>query len=45
MQTRSTNCIYRNNLNKTCFQHDIAYGKNKDLVKREESDKAVRSKP
>ena len=33
MQTGNTNFIYKNELNKACFQHDMAYGKTKDLVK------------
>ena len=31
VQTGYTNYIYRNELDKACFQHDIAYGKYKDL--------------
>ena len=31
MQTGNTYFIYRNEL--ACFQHDMAYGKSKDLVK------------
>ena len=27
MQTADTNYIYKNELDKTCFQHDTAYGK------------------
>ena len=34
MQTGNTNFIYKNELHKACFQHDMAYGKSKDLVKR-----------
>ena len=34
--------IYKNELDKACFQHDIAYGKSKDLVKRTQSDKVLR---
>ena len=34
MQTRNTDFIYRNELDKACFQYDMAYGKTKDLVKR-----------
>ena len=34
MQTGNTNFIYKNKLDKACFQHDVAYGKSKDLVKR-----------
>ena len=33
MQTGYTDFIYRNELDKACFQHDIAYSKTKDLVK------------
>ena len=34
MQTGNTNFIYKNELDKACFQHDMAYGKSKDLIKR-----------
>ena len=34
MQTGNTNFIYKNKLDKACFQHDMAYGKSKDLTKR-----------
>ena len=30
----NTNFIYKNELDKTCFQHGMAYGKSKDLAKR-----------
>ena len=40
MQTSDTNYIYRNDLDKACFQHNIAYGKYKDLERRTQSDKA-----
>ena len=33
MQTGNTDFIYRNELDKPCFQHNVAYGKSKDLVK------------
>ena len=39
-ETRGTNCIYKNGLDKACFQHDMAYGDFKDLVRRTASDKA-----
>ena len=39
MQTRNTDYIYKNELDKVCFQHDMAYGKSKDLAKRTQSDK------
>ena len=44
MQTGNTNFIYENELDKACFQHDMAYGKSKDLVKRTQSDKVLRDK-
>ena len=33
MLTGDTNYIYSNDLDKACFQHDMAYGKYKDLAK------------
>ena len=30
MQTGNTNFIYKNELDKACFQHDMAFGKTKD---------------
>ena len=33
MQTWNTDFIYKNELNKACFQHDMAYGWSKDLLK------------
>ena len=44
MQTGNTHFIYKSELDKACFQHDIAYGKSKDLVKRTQSDKIMRDK-
>ena len=44
MQTGNTDFIYRNELDKACFQHDMAYGKSKDLGKRNQSDKVLRDK-
>ena len=44
MQTVNTDFIYKNELDKACFQHDMAYGKSKDLVKRTQSDKVLRDK-
>ena len=37
--------IYQNELDKTCFQHDMAYGDFKDLTRRTASDKILREKP
>ena len=44
MQTGNTDFIYRNELDKACFQHNMAYGKSKDLAKRTQSDKVLRDK-
>ena len=44
METRNTNFIYKNELDKACFQHNMAYGKTKDLVKRTQSDKVLKDK-
>ena len=38
------NYIYKNELDKTCFQHDMAYGDFKDLAKGKASDKVLRDK-
>ena len=44
MQTGDTNYIYRNELDKACFQHDAAYSDSKDLAKRTQSDKVLKDK-
>ena len=44
MQTGNTDFIYKNELDKACFQHDMAYGKSKDLAKRTQSGKVLRDK-
>ena len=44
MQTGDTNYIYKNELDKVCFQHDMAYGKCKDLERRTQTDKALKTK-
>ena len=44
IQTGKTDAIYRNELDKACFQNDMAYGKSKDLAKRTQSDKVLRDK-
>ena len=36
--------IYKNDFDKACFQHDMAFGKSKDLTKRTQSDKVLRDK-
>ena len=42
MQTGNTDFIYKNELDKACFQHDMAYGKSKDLVRRTKSDREIK---
>ena len=44
MQSGNTDFIYKNELDKACFQHDMAYGKSNDLVTRTQSDKVLRDK-
>ena len=44
MQAGNTDFIYKNDLDKACFEHDMAYGKFKDLAKRSQSDKVLRDK-
>ena len=44
MQSGNTDFIYKNELDKACFQHDMTYGKSKDLFKRTQSDKVLRYK-
>ena len=44
MQTGDTNYIDKNDLDKTCFQQDMVYGKYKDLEKRIQSDKVLKDK-
>ena len=39
-----TNYVYKNELDKACFQHDMAYGGVKNLAKRTASDKVLRDK-
>ena len=43
-QTRNTDFIYKNELDKACFQHDMAYRKSKHLAKRSQSAKVLRDK-
>ena len=42
IQTGDTNYIYKNELEKACFQHDMAYGECKDLEKRTQSAKILK---
>ena len=43
-RTGDTRYIYRNELDKACFQHDSAYAHHKDLINRTEADKVLRDK-
>ena len=43
-RTVDTRYIYRNELDKACFQHDSVYADHKDLIKRTEVDKVLRDK-
>ena len=42
LKKRDTSYIYKNELNKACFQHEMAYGDFKDLKRRTASDKILR---
>ena len=42
MQTADMRYIYRKDLGKTCFQDDMAYRTDKDLVKRTKCDKFLK---
>ena len=44
VETGDTNYIYKNELNKACFQHDMAYGDFKDLKRRKQSDRVLKNK-
>ena len=43
-ETGDTSCIYKNQLDKSCFQHDMAYRDIKDIARRTASDKVLRDK-
>ena len=43
-ETGDTSSIYKNELHKACFQHDMAYRDFKDLAKRTIADKILRDK-
>ena len=43
-ETGDTSYIYKNELDKACFQHDMAYGNFKDLARRTFSDKILSDK-
>ena len=44
METGDTNYIYRNELDRACFQHDMAYEDFKDLKRRTQSAKVLKNK-
>ena len=41
-ETRDSQYIYQNEVNKACFQHDMAYGDFKDLNRRTATDKVIK---
>ena len=43
-QTGDSRYIYKDELDKACFQHDLAYGDFKDLAKRTAADKVLKNK-
>ena len=43
-ETGGTSYIYKNELDKACFQHDMTYGDFKDLPKRTAADEVLRDK-
>ena len=43
-ETGDTKYIYRNELDKTCFKHDMVYGDFRDLARRTAADKVLRDK-
>ena len=44
LSTSKLDYIYKNDLDKACFQHDMAYNKYKDLEKRTQSDVVLKNK-
>ena len=44
LKTEDLRYIYGNELDKVCFQHDMAYGDFKDLKRRTQSDKVLKDK-
>ena len=43
-ETEATSYIYKNELDKACFPHDMVYGDFKDFAKRTRADKVLRDK-
>ena len=44
LNTGKLSYIYKNDLDKACFQHDMAYNRFKDLKKRTQSDIVLKNK-
>ena len=44
LTTGNTDFIYKNELDKACFEHDMAYGKSKDLARITQLDEVLRDK-
>ena len=44
MKTGNKYFIYKNDLDKACFQHDMTYGESKDLARKTQSDKDLSDK-
>ena len=44
IQTGDSRYIYQNELDKACFQHDMAYGDFKDFIRRTAADKVLQVK-
>ena len=44
LKKQDTSYIYKNELDKACFQHNMAYGNFNDLKRRTASDKVLRDK-
>ena len=44
LQTGDANYIYKNEFDKVCLQHDMAYDKYKDLERRTQSNRALKDK-
>ena len=44
MQDGRLTCIYKNELDKACFKHDMAYSKYKDLKNRTQSDIVLKNR-
>ena len=44
MQTGDTGFSYKNELDKACFAHDVAYSDSKDLARRTAADRVLKDK-